>query len=260
MATGTAHTAKARDGTELYFETHGQRSNPAVLMGPHFYLSRSQEDESFTGLWVERLKRDFFVIVADYPRGIGRTGHPQQLAFSPDIAAEEYERIADAAGVGRFGWVGYSFGGAMGVQVACRSDRVAALAIGGFPPLNAPFQLMVELSSSMARNPPSLPPFIHPGVLWSAVAFYAPLTVWPEQQAVCGLAMPRLVFMGDADAAQGAPRPIPLADNLRAVESELREWGWQIEWLRGHDHVSAMRPEVSLPAVRRFLREALLHS
>src|SRR6266404_1060720 len=106
------HTAKACDGTEIYFETHGHRSNPAILMGPHFYPSRPPDDESFTDAWIDRLQQDFFLIVADYPRGIGRTGNPQGLAYSPDVAAQEYECIANAAGVDRFGWVGYSFGGA----------------------------------------------------------------------------------------------------------------------------------------------------
>ena len=250
---GQHHSAKAADGTAIYFETHGQRSKPAIFMGPHFYSGRTKHDDSFTDVWIQGLQQDFFLIVADYPRGMGRTAHPQGSAFSPDIAAEEYKRIADAAGVSRFGWLGYSFGGAMGVQVACRTNRVAALAVGGFPPLNAPFQQMMEVSTKIANAPPPLPKSLKswdPGILWSAVGFYTPLTHWPERQEISKLTMPRMVFMGDHDAPE-------LAGNLRAVEDELRTLGWQINWLEGQDHAGAMKPAVSLPVVRKFFRETL---
>jgi pimeloyl-ACP methyl ester carboxylesterase len=255
---GEAHTAVASDGTEIYFETHGDRSSPAILMGSHFYPSRTVPDDSFTDIWIEILKREFYLITADYPRGIGRTRNPQGLKYSPDIAAKEYECVADAVGIDRFGWLGYSFGGAVGVQVACRTDRVAALAVGGFPPLNAPFQLMLDLTRASAENPQPLPPLRESGLEWTSVAFYGSLVNWPERREVSKLRMPRLVFMGDEDTAQGSPWPIPLAENLRAAESELRALGWDVQWLSGQDHVSALNPEVSSAIVRRFFREALL--
>lgn len=257
MLMGETHAAQATDGTEIYFETYGSRSNPAIFMGPHFYPSRPDGDGLLTDTWIDRLQQDFFVIAADYPRGIGRTPNPQGLAYSPDIAAEEYALIANAAGVDRFGWVGYSFGGAMGVQVACRTDRIAALAVGGFPPLNAPFQIMIDMTRTMAMASPPLPALIDPGMLWTSVAFYTPLADWAERHEISKLTMPKLVFMGDQDTAQGSTQSAPLADNLRAVEDDLRALGWHINWLRGHDHVSALRPDVSLPVVQRFFREAL---
>ena len=70
--------------------------------------SRTEDDEVHSGPWIEALRREFFLIIADYPRGIGRTPAPQGLAFNPDVATEEYLRIADAAHVDRFGWFGYS--------------------------------------------------------------------------------------------------------------------------------------------------------
>jgi pimeloyl-ACP methyl ester carboxylesterase len=253
-----AHTTKSSDGTEIYFETHGDRSNPAIFMGPHFYPSRAVPDDAFTDRWIESLECEFYLITADYPRGIGRTRNPQGLKFSAAIAAEEYECVVDALGIDRFGWLGYSFGGAMGVQVACRTARVAALAVGGFPPLNAPFQPMLNLTRSSAENPQPLPPLRESGIEWSTVAFYASLINWPERQEVSKLRMPRLAFIGDEDTAQGSPQPVPLAEILRAAESDLRALGWDVHWLQGQGHGSALNPEFSLGVVRRFFRQALL--
>jgi|SRR5579859_6293922 len=258
MSVAQSRTATAPDGTEIYFETQGDHARPAIFLGPHFYATRAADDDARTDSWIDRLRHDFYLIVADYPRGLGRTPHPQGLAYTPDLAAQEYGCIADAAGVDHFGWVGYSFGGAMGVQVACRTGRVTALAVGGFPPLNAPFQLMIDIASQMVKEPPPLPKFVDPGVLNSTLAFYTPLATWSERREIAKLTIPRLAFMGDQDGAQESSQSGPLADNLRCVEDELRALGWQISWLQGHDHTSAQRPEVSLPVVHRFLREALL--
>jgi pimeloyl-ACP methyl ester carboxylesterase len=107
------------DGTEIWFVTYGDQSRPAIFLGPHFYATLGRSEADDTHQWIAALKNDFFLIVADYPRGFGRTGNPLGLAFTPDVACQEYCHIADAAGVGRFGWVGYSYGGAIGVQVAC---------------------------------------------------------------------------------------------------------------------------------------------
>jgi pimeloyl-ACP methyl ester carboxylesterase len=256
MSVAEKHIAKALDGAEIHFETYGDRSKPAILMGPHFYVSRSADDEFSTDRWIEALQPDFFLIMADYPRGIGRTGHPQRLAYTPDLAAREYELIADSAGVGRFGWLGYSFGAAMGVQVACRSARVTGLAAGGFPPLNAPFQELVEIHREWTQAG-QLPDLIDPGVIESAIAFYQSLISWPERDEIPKLTMPKLVFMGDADGTSGEPGTLPLAHILRTVENELRALGWRIEWLKSHDHMSAIQPDASLSLVREFFLESL---
>ena len=254
--TREARSVKAADGTDIYFEAIGDRSAPAIFMGPHFYLSRFADDESFTDRWIEGLRDEFFVVLADYPRGIGRTRCPQGVSFSPDVAAEEYARIADAAGVNRFAWLGYSFGGAMGIQVACRTDRITALAIGGFPPLNAPYRLMVDSHRQMAHL--RLPEGIDPEVILSAIGFYSPLVSWPERQELGQLVAPRMVFMGERDGVQSSELTGPLADILRASERELRMLGWQVAWLPGQDHRTALNPSASLPFVQKFFREVLL--
>jgi pimeloyl-ACP methyl ester carboxylesterase len=248
----------AADGTELWFATHGDSRLPAILLGPHFYASFGRTEGDDTQRWIDGLKQEFFVIVADYPRGMGRTGNPLGMEFTADVAAEEYARIADAAGVDRFGWVGYSYGAAIGLQVACRSGRVSALAIGGFPPLNAPFRKMVEVTTRVATTPqPGWD--VDPKVLWTPVGFYSSLLDWPEREAVQKLEMPRLVFVGTED--EGVPNfgiDISLANDLRNAEPELTSMGWQIEWIQGRDHMTAIEAAASLPAAREFLRRSLV--
>ena len=256
-------TAKARDGTDIHFETRGDPARPTVFMGPHFYASfRNDMIEGFedpTQAWIDALAEDFHLLLADYPRGVGKTPNALGLDYSPDVAVEETCLIADAAGVDRFGWVGYSYGGAIGTQLACRSDRLSAFACGGFPPLNAPFERMVEITVDMAENPLPEWPDMGDGVRYQAVGFYRPLLDWPEREEVAKLTIPRMVFMGTDDNGDGMPERYltPLARYLREAEDDLVELGWQVKWLEGKNHLTAIAPEVALPVVRAFFREVL---
>ena len=125
--------------------------------------------------------------------------------MTPDRLVEEYELVADAAGAEKFAWIGYSFGAAAGVQMATRSNRLTALMVGGFPPLNAPFERMTWVVKDIAKNPPEME-----GVAFSrklanqSVGFYEPLTDWPEKAEVPKIDVPRRVFIGSNDTAQSA--------------------------------------------------------
>lgn len=256
-------TARSFDGTEIHFETYGDPARPTIFMGPHFYASfRNDMIEGFedpTEAWISGLADDFHLLLADYPRGVGQTANALGLDYTPDIAAEEVSIIADAAGVDRFGWLGYSFGGAMGTQLACRTDRVAAFVCGGFPPLNAPFERMVEITVDMAENPPPEWPQLSEEMRYQAVGFYRPLLGWPEREEVARLAIPCMVFMGTEDNGDGMPEQYltPLAEYLREAEGDLQEMGWQVEWLEGKNHLTATAPDVALPVVRSFFLEVL---
>lgn len=133
-------TAKAPDGTEIYFETRGDTTRPTVFMGPHFYASfRNDLIEGFedpTQAWIDGLEEDFHLLLA---------------------------------------------------RLACRTDRLSAFVCGGFPPLNAPFARMVEITVDMAENPPVGWPDLGDEVRYQAVGFYRPLLDWPEREEVARL-------------------------------------------------------------------------
>ncbi len=259
--------ATAEDGAKLYFRVYGNPDGPNLFMGPHFYASQrltSLEDEGLkdpTDQWIEGLADKYRLILADYPRGTGNTGDALGLEFTPDIAVRDYLSIADAVGAKQFAWIGYSYGGAMGVQMACRTNRVSALMIGGFPPLNAPFWKMVKVTEDLAANPPAAfaQMEIDEKVWLQSVGFYRPLLTWPEREEVSKLTMPRMVFIGENDFGQGLdPKYMTaLAQPIRSTETELRTLGWEIHWISGAGHLDAIKPEVALPIVRTFLGKVL---
>ena len=254
--------ALAGDGTKIYYRVYGNPDGPNVLMGPHFYASMrltQLEDQGLkdpTDQWIEGLADRYRLILVDYPRGMGQTPNPIGMEMTPNRLVEEYELVADAAGADKFAWIGYSFGAAAGVQMATRSDRLTALVLGGFPPLNAPFERMTWVVKDMAKNLHEME-----GIEFSrklanqSVGFYEPLSGWPEREEVSRITIPRMVFMGSNDTAQGVGEQYKteLAEPLRKTETELRDKGWEIHWILGGGHLDAIQPERALPIVRTFL-------
>jgi hypothetical protein len=53
--------------------------------------------------------------------------------------------VADAAGAARFAWYGYSWLALAGLQLAIRTDRLTALAMG-WPPLGGPYAEMLRVT------------------------------------------------------------------------------------------------------------------
>jgi pimeloyl-ACP methyl ester carboxylesterase len=253
-------TALTSDNTEIYYVTHGDRANPSVFLGGGYYASPNKllivADP--TPRWLDALTSDFYVLVADYPRGMGLTGNPLGMKNSADVHTADVLAILDAEGLESVAYVGYSYGGAMGVQLACRCDRLSAVAIGGWPPLNAPFAQLTEMTTRTAKSPPPAAA-VDPELLWSIVGFYAPLVEWPERTEVAKIAIPRMAFMGTNDQGQGGRSGsiTPLADLLREAESDLKTMGWEINWLDGADHLGGFAAEVSAPVVHDFLLRAL---
>jgi len=253
-----AQTATARDGTGIYYVELGDPARPPVFLGPHCYASSLEGIQvgdapaEVTQGWVGVLEDRFRVIVADYPRGLGRTGNPLGLDYTAAVAVEDFEALLDAADVERAGFLGYSYGAALGLQAACRSGRVSALAMGGWPPLEAPYRRLAEIVTEGATNPPAE---IEPALLWSVVGFYGSLVDWPERDEVPKIDVPRLAYAGTGDEI-GWPGP-SIAERLRGVEADLRALGWQTAWIDGQDHAGAMDPGVAGPMVRDFLEAGL---
>ena len=63
---------------------------------------------------------------------------PANIAASQtaDRVCADILAVADAAGVDRFAWFGFSFGSVVGLQLASRTSRLSALVCGGWPPLD----------------------------------------------------------------------------------------------------------------------------
>src|SRR5947209_13438876 len=70
---------------------------------------------------------------------------------------KDYLAIADAAGIDRFAAIGYSWGGNSVLQLATRSQRVNALAVGGWPVLDGPYDLLLQTTEKLHRESPDRP-------------------------------------------------------------------------------------------------------
>lgn len=74
----------------------------------------------------------FRVVAADYQDHLAQ--HPKPLTLTADAVAADVVAIVDAGGAQHFAYYGCSWLALVGLQLAIRSDRLTALAMGGFPP------------------------------------------------------------------------------------------------------------------------------
>ncbi|WDV30465.1 hypothetical protein OIM90_00710 [Streptomyces sp. AD16] len=158
-------TATLHDGTRVAYEIHG--SGPAVLLpvdpmpkegAPAEELRRWGMDPALGRILADGLGDAFQVIAFDYEGH--RMRHPA-AALTPGHLAADLLAVADAAGAGRFAYYGYSWLALAGLQLALRTDRLAALAMGGFPPLGGPYAQMLRVTAAahaMAQRPKSPAP------------------------------------------------------------------------------------------------------
>jgi pimeloyl-ACP methyl ester carboxylesterase len=137
----------------IWYETHG--SGPAVFVGLPLMASQSEifgpAAQPMLDAWLDALTPRFTVLLADYP-GIGRSKDCDPSTMTASRVVADLLGVADAAGIGRFAWAGYSWSGAVGLQLAARSDRVSALASGGWPALGAPYAAIHAASDANKCN------------------------------------------------------------------------------------------------------------
>jgi glutaredoxin-related protein len=193
--------------------------------------------------------------------------------------------VADAAGAERFAWYGYSWLAVGGLQLALRSDRVAALAMGGWPPIDGLYAEMLRVTIAahrMATEPrdpaaPASAPAASEEPDWSQVevtmseaqtrqfaTLYQALQRFDDRAAQARLACPRLCFAGSADDIDYPERwggvRVHTAAPLLERRAELEAYGWEVRVLDGLDHTQAMQAPAVLPILRPFLTAALAAS
>lgn len=242
--------------TGVYFELHGKGRPLFIglpLMASHVEIFGSEAEVLLRG-YLDRLTDHYRVLVIDYPSiGKSRDIAPQNL--SADRVCADLLGVATAAGFDRFAYWGYSWSGAVGLQLAQRSNRLSALIVGGWPPLGAPYSGILEATrrKQAAPEPSSLKILRSAGQYRQWETYYASMADWDEAASVARIACPKLViFGGDGDLIE-AGVPIPIASTIRARRAALEEGGWQVVEIPGHGHGVTMQPELVVPPVRRFL-------
>jgi pimeloyl-ACP methyl ester carboxylesterase len=295
--------ARLHDGSTIEVQVHGEGPalllpvNPRPVEGPRAEeLRRWGNDPALGRSLIDGLADAYRVVAFDYEGQVLQVPKPDTL--TPDNLARDFLAVADSAGAARFAWYGYSWLALAGLQLALRSDRVAALVMGGFPPIDGPYAEFLRVTtathdmasaSSRARQgaagdaataaPASEPaPASSPEELdWSTVevtlseaqtrqfvTLYQALQGFDDRAAQARLACPRLCFAGSADDIDYAERwggvRVRVAAPLLERRAELERYGWDVRVLDGLDHTQAMQAAAVLPILRPWLTAALAAS
>jgi pimeloyl-ACP methyl ester carboxylesterase len=174
---------------------------------------------------------------------------PANIAsFTADRVCADILAVADAAGVDRFAWFGFSFGGVAGLQLASRTNRLSALVCGGWPPLGGQYAETLAYTEEEAAQGRTTP----------ALTFYRSIRSWPEREAVSKLTCPRLAFAGNEDEFVAGPAKMRIGPLVAEHRAELQRMGWTVQLIDGFGHGLGGRPDVIMPILGRFLDPILL--
>ncbi len=276
--------ARLHDQSTIDVEVHGD--GPAVLLpvnprpveGPQAEeMRRWGADPALGRALIDGLSDVFRVVAFDYEGQVLQAPKPDTL--TPANLAGDLLAVADAAGVDRFAYYGYSWLALAGLQLAIRTDRVAALVMGGFPPLDGPYDQMLqvtaathEMAMANAVSPPAREPSGEPPGEpdWSQVevslseaqtrqfvTLYQALRGFDDRAAQAQLRCLRLCVVGSADEIAYDERwggvQVSMAGPVIRRRAELEALGWQVRVLEGLDHTQAMQAVQVLPVLRPWL-------
>jgi pimeloyl-ACP methyl ester carboxylesterase len=289
MMEGTHMTdATLHDGSSIEIEIAGSGPtlllpvNPQPVTGPQAETMRQWgADPALGHSLIVGLSDVFRVVAFDYEGHLLRTPQPDSL--TPSNAVSDLLAIADAAGAKRFAYYGYSWLALIGLQLAIRTDRLTALVMGGWPPLNGPYAAMLrvtmaahEMAVEAAKTDEGATdqqPAVEAGD-WSSVqvtvppdqtrqfvTLYQALQGFDDRAAQAHITCPRLCFAGSADEIQYGPKwgdvLVSIAGPIIAERAELKSLGWEVRVLDGLDHLQAMQAKQVVPILRSWLGSQL---
>lgn len=244
--------------TGVFHALHGPREGRPLMVLMPLMASVGEifgaEMEPVLHGYLERLTDRYRVLLLDYP-SIGRSAAIEPRALRAERVCADLLGVASAAGFDRFAFWGYSWGGNVGLQLASRTDRLAALVVGGWPALGAPYEALLAAARKKLPSPDasSLRVLRSPAQYAQWIHYGESVAGWPERDAVAAIACPRLnVYGAEADLVE-AGVALPIASSIRAHRAELEALGWQVHEIAGHGHGLCMQPEVAVPPVRAFL-------
>jgi pimeloyl-ACP methyl ester carboxylesterase len=244
----------------VHYEVQGQ--GQPLLIGLPLMVSFTElfgsEMQPVLDGYLNRLTDRYRVLRVDYPSiGGSRDIAPEDL--TADRVCADLLAVASAAGFDRFAYWGYSWGAAVGLQLAARTDRLTALVMGGWPPLYAPYQSILQ--ATRLKQPDPEPSSLK--VLRSKAQYrqwetwYASMLDWPEADSVARIQVPKMVFFGgEGDLVEAGIR-IRIASIIREQRSSLEGQGWVVCEHAGQGHGVCMAPEIVVPPVRAFLDAVL---
>jgi pimeloyl-ACP methyl ester carboxylesterase len=277
--------ARLHDGHTIDIQVYG--SGPTVLMpvnprpveGPQADEMRKWgADPSLGHSLVRGLSDAFRVVAFDYEGHILSTPKPDTL--TPANVAHDLLAVADAVDADRFAYYGYSWLAVIGLQLAIRTDRLSALVIGGFPPLDGPYAEMLQVTTAahgMAVEAEQSPKPAEAPVEgdWSSVSvsmsdaqtrqfvtLYRALQDFDDRAAQTRITCPRLCFVGSVDEMEYGEKwgnvHVRMAGPIVERRAELDALGWKVRVLDRLDHMQAMQATHVLPVLRPWLMSQLV--
>jgi len=169
-------------------------------------------------------------------------------SLTADRICADILAVADAAGLDRFAWFGFSFGSVIGLQLASRTSRLSALVCGGWPPLGGQYAETLAFTEEETAQ----------GRTNSALTFYRSVRGWPEREAVSKFTCPRMVFVGNKDEFTAGGQKIRIGPIIAEHRAELERMGWTVQLVDGFGHELGARPDIIMPILKRFLDPILL--
>lgn len=255
--------------------------NPIPIEGKQAEESRKWGvDPALGKTLIGGLSDQYSVVAFDYEGHV--LSHPKPDTLTPLNIAKDFLAIADAAGAVQFAYYGYSWLALSGLQLAVRTNRLSALIMGGFPPIDGPYEEMLQVTQAthtMAINNRDKSEQSQSQTLeemdWSQVevtmsvaqtkqfvTLYQHLQDFDDRTAQAKIDIPRLTFAGSLDRIEYGERwggvLVDIVGPLTSHAQELNQIGWDVEILEGLDHTGAMQPANVLPLIRPWLDSKLL--
>ena len=222
------------DGAPIEVEMFGSGPVVMLLVDPRAITGERADElrrwgvDPRLGLTLCEGLQDRFRVLA-VPYEAYALAHPRAETLTPDTIAADLLAISDAAEVDRFACYGYSWLAVAALQLALRTDRLTALAMGGYPPLGGPYAEMLatttathELAVAAAtgqRAEPATPSRSDSEFDWDSVevtltpeqtrqfvTLYEALAGFDDMAALARVSCPRLCFVGTADRIEYSPR------------------------------------------------------
>jgi pimeloyl-ACP methyl ester carboxylesterase len=262
------------DGSTIDIEVSGNGPNlilpvnPVPVVGPQADEMRQWgADPALGRTIIDGLADVARVVAVDYEGQVLSTPKPDTL--TPANVVADILAVADATGADRFAWYGFSWLGVVGLQLALATDRLTGVAIGGWPPIDAPYPEMLEVTTAGwelatgARQSVGedewASAFLEPDQQRQFMTLYEELRGFDDRAALARIpgAVAKVCFVGGNDEIQYGPSwgdvLVNLAQPVIRGRAELERLGWEVHILDGLDHISAMQAAAVLPILGPWL-------
>jgi pimeloyl-ACP methyl ester carboxylesterase len=271
----TTADAKLHDGSLIEVEIYGDGPtvllpvNPRPIEGEQAEVLRQYgADPALGQSLIQGLSDSFRVVAFDYDGATTR--EPKVQTLTPDHVVQDILAVAEGANADRFAYYGYSWLAMIGLQLALRTDRLSALMMGGYPPIDGPYADMLRITTAANAVAGGTPQ--ESDDEWSTVGLskdftqqfvtlYQALKGFDDRAALARLTCPRLCFVGSADTMQYGKQwgdiYLDLATPIIKGRAELEALGWDVYVLDGLDHMKAMLAAQVLPIIRPWLIDKL---